>query len=249
MSRQDGFCGIGPPVVLVRLLAVLVAAAVLAGCLDAAPRAETLAIPRATEPEGTAAVAMVTLGVVQADEAEYGIATPMTVTVTAPGAGIVDVDSPYELGEDTRQSVVDAALAAAFVAGVDAASYDYTVTFDVRAAPMDGPSAGSQFALGFYVALANLLDPSHGLRLDPTFAGTGTIASDGTVGPVGGVPLKAEAAAEHGHLFAYPAGAVREPGKWMPRSVDMDEVCGDAGLECVQVATLADLVEAATLRI
>lgn len=62
----------------------------------------------------------------------------------------------------------------------------YTVT-----GPIDGPSAGAILAIGTLAAL-------RGDRLDPTVTMTGTIASDGGIGPVGGVTEKVRAAAADG---------------------------------------------------
>ena len=59
--------------------------------------------------------------------------------------------------------------------------------------PMEGPSGGLMFAL-------TIVDVGRdcGLRAGRTIAGTGTILSDGTVGPVGEVAIKAAAAERAG---------------------------------------------------
>jgi PDZ domain-containing protein len=57
-----------------------------------------------------------------------------------------------------------------------------------------GPSAGLLFTLGIIDELGDNGDLTGGR----TIAGTGTITADGQVGPVGGVPLKTQAAHRDG---------------------------------------------------
>lgn len=69
-----------------------------------------------------------------------------------------------------------------------------------------GPSAGMIFSL----AVIDKLSPGE-LNAGRTVAGTGTIAEDGTVGPIGGIEHKVRAAAEDGvELFLAPAANCRE---------------------------------------
>ncbi|MDI7278197.1 MAG: PDZ domain-containing protein [Anaerolineae bacterium] len=68
------------------------------------------------------------------------------------------------------------------------------LSIKVEAGPMaGGPSAGLMYALGIYNALA-ADDITRGHRI----AGAGTLRLNGTVGPVGGVPLKVRAAEDAG---------------------------------------------------
>ena len=76
-----------------------------------------------------------------------------------------------------------------------------------------GPSAGLMFALG----ILEKIGPAE-LTGGRFIAGTGTIDFDGTVGPIGGIPLKMIAARQHGAtVFLVPADncseAVRNPPK------------------------------------
>ena len=69
-----------------------------------------------------------------------------------------------------------------------------------------GPSAGMIFSL----AVIDKLSPGE-LNAGRTVAGTGTIAEDGTVGPIGGIEHKVRAAAEDGvELFLSPAANCAE---------------------------------------
>lgn len=227
-------------------LAVLLAVTALhlSGCVQTPPEMRPI-VPTST-PTGTASVEVLVLGIVDGADHEVGMATPVQVLVLGNGNGSVFVDAPQDLGDDTRASIAAAVTAAAFVARLPAARFDYAVRLPDDAS-LSGPSAGSQFALGFYVALNNLLSPGTPLAIRPDYAGTGTISASGSVGQVGGVPEKAQAVSRLGEgLFVYPSGAVYEDASLFARPVDMDDVCRDAGLHCVQVATLADLVEVAT---
>ena len=79
----------------------------------------------------------------------------------------------------------------------------YVFPFDVRVNIPDsigGPSAGLVFALSVY----DTLTPGP-LLPDGTFAGTGTISADGSVGPIGGIQQKIVAARDSGaSLFFVP---------------------------------------------
>lgn len=207
---------------------------------EADPRAAATIEPWA----GRASVGVLTLGVMETERDATGLVAPAVVSVHAGGNGSILIDSPSGLERQGQESIVEAARAAALVAGVDAAAYNYTVALD-DAGPMGGPSAGSQFALGFYVALHNLEQPEDRLDLADGYAGTGTISAQGGIGEVGGVEEKAEAVAERGgSLFAYPdsIGYARSDG-----SERMDSVCDDLRLRCVQVETLAELIGVATV--
>ena len=95
------------------------------------------------------------------------------------------------------------------------------ITFDVK--KTGGPSGGMIFAIGVIELLTekDLLQGRH-------IAGTGTISSDGKVGPIGGINQKILAAHRAGAtLFIAPAG----------NKADISRV--PAGIKVVTVATLA----------
>jgi Lon-like protease len=103
--------------------------------------------------------------------------------------------------------------------------FDITITL----ADVGGPSAGLMFAL----AIVDKLTP--GALTGNTFvAGTGEIAPEGQVGPIGGIPLKMLRAREAGaSVFLVPADNCSEAVQRAP-----------AGLRLVRVGTLADAVHA-----
>ncbi|WP_145230029.1 YlbL family protein [Rudaeicoccus suwonensis] len=64
-------------------------------------------------------------------------------------------------------------------------SYTFPVKITVNAGDVGGPSAGTMFTLGIYDLLT-----SGSLTGGNKIAGTGTMAEDGTVGPIGGIRQK-----------------------------------------------------------
>jgi PDZ domain-containing protein len=106
---------------------------------------------------------------------------------------------------------------------------DVTFAINITLADVGGPSAGLMFAL----AIVDKLTP--GALVGNTFvAGTGEIAPEGQVGPIGGIPLKMIRAREAGaSVFLVPAGNCAEAVQRAPE-----------GLRLVRVGTLTDAVHA-----
>jgi len=93
----------------------------------------------------------------------------------------------------------DVTIAPARVKGVDhpiigiASVANFPFPLTIRSGDIGGPSAGLMWTLG----LVDLLTPGE-LTGGKTIAGTGTIALDGTVGPIGGIQQKVVAAERAG---------------------------------------------------
>jgi len=103
--------------------------------------------------------------------------------------------------------------------------------FDVDIAVEDvgGPSAGLMLTLGILDLVGD-----DDLTGGAVVAGTGTIDSDGTVGPIGGIPLKMVAAKDIGaELFLVPEGNCAEAA-----------AAADPGFPLAKVGTLDDALEA-----
>ncbi|MCF6525830.1 S16 family serine protease [Streptomyces sp. JJ36] len=101
------------------------------------------------------------------------------------------------------------------------------VEIELRLSDVGGPSAGLLFALGI-VAKLDGDGRGEGLTGGRTIAGTGTIEPDGDVGPVGGVPLKTQAAKRDGAtVFLVPRAECEDAQAELPQ-----------GLRLVPVATL-----------
>ncbi|MEU8538614.1 S16 family serine protease [Streptomyces sp. NPDC048717] len=132
----------------------------------------------------------------------------------------------HNLGE-MKESQDAAALAALGYLKLDPAK----VKVDLNLADVGGPSAGLLFSLG-------IVDKIHGngdggdLTGGRTIAGTGTISPDGTVGAVGGVALKTQAAARDGAtVFLVPKSECSQAQAELPK-----------GLRLVPVTALSDAV-------
>ena len=100
----------------------------------------------------------------------------------------------------------------------------------------DGPSAGAVMTVGFLAVL----------RGDPIIRGialTGTLESEGRVGPVGGIPDKVRAAArEHYRLVLIPQGQLNDP-RW-----DLRELSMQLNLTIKEVSTIQEAYEMMTGR-
>jgi Lon-like protease len=111
------------------------------------------------------------------------------------------------------------------------------VRVTLRLADVGGPSAGLFFSLGIIDKLGGGGDAGEdggGLTGGRTIAGTGTIKADGTVGPVGGVPLKTRAARRDGaSVFLVPRAECADAQAERPK-----------GLRLVPVDTLGGAVKA-----
>ncbi|MGP4000556.1 S16 family serine protease [Streptomyces sp. 8N706] len=107
------------------------------------------------------------------------------------------------------------------------------VRVTLRLADVGGPSAGLMFSLG----IVDKLDGGGrggDLTGGRTIAGTGTITTDGTVGAVGGVPLKTQAARRDGAtVFLVPKDECGEARAELPK-----------GLRLIPVTTLGGAVDA-----
>ncbi|MEV5936950.1 S16 family serine protease [Streptomyces sp. NPDC052079] len=110
---------------------------------------------------------------------------------------------------------------------------DEDIDVTLRLADVGGPSAGLLFSLGIVDKLNG--DGSGGdLTGGRVVAGTGTIDEDGTVGPVGGVPLKTQAAKRDGAtVFLVPKAECADANAELPK-----------GLRLIPVTTLDGAVDA-----
>ncbi|TSB22606.1 S16 family serine protease [Streptomyces benahoarensis] len=139
---------------------------------------------------------------------------------------VMPSESVYPVGNSTKEVAQhnademrksqDAAVGAA-LGRLHRSARDVKVT--LRLADIGGPSAGMMFALGIIDKLDG--DGAGGdLTGGRTLAGTGTIETDGTVGPVGGVPLKMRSAHRDGaRLFLVPKAECSQALAERPRGM------------------------------
>lgn len=124
--------------------------------------------------------------------ADNGILTYVSLNVT-PGHGMVYVVGPNNVGSSTTDSAITAAAYASEYLGYNENNYTFKYRID-NSSNISGPSAGLAFTLLAISALQHR-------PLADNFTVTGTIASNGSVGEIGGVYNKVEAAKEQGMRF------------------------------------------------
>jgi len=112
------------------------------------------------------------------------------------------VDTEPRIGIDIQTSARTAIHVAEDLTGISLSKTDIILTIkaEEEVDVVDGPSAGGCITIALLAAL-------RGESLNDTVYMTGTIGSDGSVGPVGGVAEKAIAAAERGaRILIVPEG-------------------------------------------
>lgn len=201
-------------------------------------------------------VRVMALAVAETSQGFVGVGATVEAQVIHPGAGRVYVATKPLAQTDMQGSARLAAQVAASTLGLNWLEYDYLVHFASPSHVIGGPSAGAVMSLAIAVALHNAVAPHDPWNADPRVAATGTINPDGTIGPVGGVPAKAQGAARAGvTTFLYPAGleqaTTQIAGPFGPRwtTVDMATHCAALAIVCRPVTTLRELLaEAAGIR-
>ncbi|MHB8585533.1 MAG: S16 family serine protease [Thermoplasmatota archaeon] len=148
--------------------------------------------------------------------------------------GSVFLDTHPLMQVDMQGSARMAALVASNYAGIPSTKYDVFYSIRSESSVIGGPSAGALLTVATLAAMTN-----HTLRTDAVL--TGTILPDGSVGPVGGIPEKAQAASAAGkNLFLYPAG--QEVVQLSSGAiVDFPTYCHDTlAITCESVSTIDD---------
>ena len=133
------------------------------------------------------------------DNGEEGSILNAQVIVTN-GTGHVFVDTNPYTQVDLQGSARIAAMVASDVLGVDEKSYDFYYIIKVGSPIIGGPSAGGALTVATIASMNNW-------TIKPGIAMTGMINPDETIGPVGGIPFKLQAAAaKNTTLFLVPRG-------------------------------------------
>ncbi|RLG77786.1 MAG: hypothetical protein DRO12_01185 [Thermoprotei archaeon] len=150
-------------------------------------------------------VELVIVAVSSTPNGTVGVYSFLETRVICPGEGHVYIETRPLTSLDTQASARIAAIVAARTAGIDFYSCDYLVSIVSNASSVGGPSASAAIAVGLASALL-------GLKPNKSVVMTGMINVDGTVGPVGGLVEKLEAAKEAGaNVFLVPAGQIVYP--------------------------------------
>ncbi len=130
------------------------------------------------------------LGVRQTGKGEEGVAADLTVEVTN-GNGRVFVDTMPLTEIDTQASARLSQEVSCDILGIDCSKYDFFYVIRGQFPMIGGPSAGAAMTVATLAALTNISVGSNVMI-------TGTINPDGTIGSVGGLLAKAEAASKEG---------------------------------------------------
>lgn len=168
-----------------------------------------------------------------------GSTATFTITAAKNGSGHVFLDT-FPLTEvDMQGSARLAARVAAQVSGKNLNDYDLFFVIRSGSTQIGGPSAGATLTVGAIAAI-------NGWDVRPDVLDTGTIQPDGSIGPVGGIPEKAAAAAQAGiKTFLFPEGEETQPLSSQPgTSVDMVTYCRQQlGIQCAPVSDIYQAVE------
>ncbi len=142
----------------------------------------------------------ITLPVVAVASNGEGVVSKLTVSVAYPGSGRVFFSAEPLTMLDSQASARMAVLVATALLGIDYRMYDFFIMINSSSLIIGGPSAGAAMTIGVLAVLTNT-------SIRDNVAITGMIDPDGTIGPVGGIPEKLEAAAKAGYkIFLIPAG-------------------------------------------
>ena len=149
--------------------------------------------PAGIDSQGTTNGTAHMLAVEQLDYNSYTGAVSDVVVYTQPGTGHVFVETAPVTGVDFQETARAAVIVAAQRAHVNLNLRDFEFVLSVPKGvdAVDGPSAGLPMTIAAYSAITKKPTNQH-------VYSTGTIESGGTVGDVGGVYWKAEAAAKSG---------------------------------------------------
>lgn len=210
------------------VLAVIVVSAVLTGFVSTLPSQGAEPFPC-----GGVVREMHILAVGEANGKYFGVPTLLKVVVT-PGDGEVFLSTEPLTEVDMQASARLAALVAAYVAGKNYFDYDYFISVISNSTIVGGPSAGAAMTVAIVSAL---LDKP----INESVVETGMIMPDGTIGPVGGIPEKLDAAAEVGaKVMLIPAGQRIAYSLSRHAYVDVVKLGEKKGVKVVEVSTIYD---------
>jgi uncharacterized protein len=120
--------------------------------------------------------------------------------VVTNGTGHVFVDTNPFTQIDLQGSARIAAMVASDILGIDEKLYDFYYIIEINSPVIGGPSAGGALTVATIAAINKW-------KIKPGIAMTGMIDPDGTIGPVGGIPYKLQAAAANNvTVFLVPQG-------------------------------------------
>ncbi|MGQ0536473.1 MAG: S16 family serine protease, partial [Methanobacteriota archaeon] len=136
-----------------------------------------------------------------------GATATVSITVAANGAGHLFMETRPLTQVDMQGSARLAWKVAESVTGIATSGYDVFFVVRSESEIIGGPSAGGAMAVGAVVALWNAAHPEDPIALNRSVVMTGTVNPGGSIGFVGGIPQKAQAARDAGaSVFLIPQG-------------------------------------------
>jgi len=187
-------------------------------------------------------VVMRAAAVSQAPDGSFvGSTATITISAAANGSGHVFLDTFPLTAVDMQGSARLAARVASQISGKPLASYDFFFVIRSGSEQIGGPSAGADMTVGAIAAL-------NGWTVRPDVLMTGTIEPDGSVGPVGGIPEKAAAAAQVGVTeFLFPQGEEISKLSRTGQAVNLTQYCASQlQITCTPVADVVEAVNVMT---
>jgi uncharacterized protein len=170
----------------------------------------------------TNAISFATINMPAVDQQGNGVTTSLDVQIV-PGSGktLTNVDK-LTFWTDTQVSIRTAKSVAEEITSRNLDNYDFVYTINANATAIEGPSAGAALTIATIAAIENR-------TVNSSVMITGTINSDGTIGPVGSVLEKAIAAKQIGaQLFLVPVSqsveTVTDPQKYC-KKVGITQIC------------------------
>ncbi|HJW96796.1 MAG TPA: S16 family serine protease [archaeon] len=175
------------------------------------------------QPAGMGSViSFATIEMPAVDQNGNGVTTSLDVeVVSGSGKTLTNVDKLF-FWTDTQNSIRTAKSVAEQITGKNLNEVDLIYTINANATVIEGPSAGAALTIATIAAIENK-------SINPDVMITGTINEDGSIGQVGAVLEKAEAAKEIGAtLFLVPARqsvqTVYSPERYC-RKIGLTQIC------------------------
>lgn len=191
------------------------------------------------------------VAVAETPQGSRGVATKLYVKVEEPGSGKIYISADPLAEVDLQASARTAALVSATLTHKDPRSFNVYISIESESFVIGGPSAGAAITVAITSLLLNL-------KPDPLVVITGMVNPDGTIGPVGGLVEKLEAAAEAGAKYflvpigqkvAYRSKVVRESKgpviveRVVREAVDLEEYGSKLGVIVREVSTIREAIK------
>jgi len=193
----------------------------------------------------------------QTEQGNTGVISTITVTIQSNGSGRVFVDTLSLAQVDMQGSARLAVKVASSLVrndencSIDPSSFDYFFVIRTKSPIIGGPSAGG-------IMTATVVALLEGWEMDEDTVMTGMINPDGSIGPIGGIPYKIDAAASVGATrFLIPEGqmtyteivteTIPLPNGWnqyqktVTRNVS-DYAMENYGMEVIEVTDINDVL-------